>query len=127
MALWWKDIDITLNRKRNGDIADMVDVNAVHNSLVNILKTMPGSRRMLPEFALNLYYLLFDPVDEITAREVGETMFLVISRWEQRIVIDDLLVKPNPERLRYDVRLSYYIRNLETPEVFVLEETISAA
>lgn len=125
--LWWKDIDITLEKKRNGDIQDMLDVDAIRNSLINIFKTVPGSRRRLPEFALNLYYLLFDPIDEITAREIGEIMYDVIERWEQRIIIEDLYIIPNHDKLRYDVTLKFYIKNIKSPEPYVLEDTISAA
>ena len=72
--------DITLDKKQNGDINDTVDEFAIMQSLGNIFKTIRGSRRRLPEFALNLYDLLFDPVDEITSREIGEVLYDAILR-----------------------------------------------
>lgn len=39
-----------------------------------MFETIQGSRRMIPEFAANLYYLLFEPLDEATASEIGETL-----------------------------------------------------
>ena len=123
---WWKDIDINLDKKRDGDIKDFTDEEAIKQSIRNIFYTMPGSRRRLPEFAFNLYYQLFEPVDEITAREIGENLLGAIQRWDNRIIVEDLLVKPDPDKNTYYVRLTLKIRGVTSPESFVMEETIKA-
>ena len=41
----------------------MVNIDAINNSLTNIFETFQGSRRMLPDFALPIYGILFEPVD----------------------------------------------------------------
>jgi len=125
--VWWKDIDIELNRKNDGDIEDYTDEEAIKQSLKNIFMTLQGQRRRLPTFAMNLHFLLFDPIDEITAREIGENILSAIQIWEDRVVLDDILVKPNPDDSRYDISISYYIRGVISPQRFTLEETIQAA
>lgn len=124
---WWKDIDITMEKKHNGDIRDFIDESAIMESLKNIFKTMQGERRRLPEFAVNLYELLFDPVDEITARDIGEIILGAIRTWEPRIVVEDLLVKPIHDYNRFDISLTFRIRNVSTPESFTYNDTIQAA
>lgn len=41
----WRDIDIFLRQKRNGDIADMSELDAIRNSLYNIFTTIPGRQK----------------------------------------------------------------------------------
>lgn len=125
--VWWKDIDIELEKKSDGDIKDYIDEQAIIQSLRNIFMTIRGSRRRLPTFAINLYSLLFDPIDEITAREIGENIFEAIETWDNRVIMDDLLIKPNPDNHRYDLRLTFRIRGLTSPEPYTIEETIQAA
>ncbi len=110
MAIW-KDIDITLSKKNNGDINDMTDEDAVRNSLDNIFRTMRGSRRMLPLFAINIYNYLLEPLDEITALEIGNELFSSITSWDSRIEILDLLIVPNYDNSSYDISIQYKIKN----------------
>jgi phage baseplate assembly protein W len=56
---------------------------AIFNSLSdNIILTVQGERRMLPTFASNLKRLLFEPIDETTARLIGEGLVDSIRIWE---------------------------------------------
>lgn len=113
----WKDFDIKLSKKNNGDIVEMIDEDAVRNSLDNIFRTMRGSRRMLPLFAINIYNYLFEPLDEITALEIGNEIFSAITNWDARIEILDLLIVPNYDNNAYDISIQYKIKNfLNTQE-----------
>jgi len=124
---WWKDIDINLSKKHNGDIKDFENEFAIMESLRNIFHTIQGERRRLPEFAFNLYELLFEPIDDITAREIGEMMLEVIDRWEDGIIAKDLLVRPMPDQGRYDIKFTFQIRGSAAPNPYTLEDTIQAA
>lgn len=110
MAIW-KDIDIELSKKNNGDIRDMEDEDAVQNSLINLFKTIRGQRRMLPLYALNIYNYLFEPLDEITALAIGNEIIKAIEIWDNRVEILDLLIEPKYDRGIYDIVLSYKIKN----------------
>jgi phage baseplate assembly protein W len=100
-----------LDTKNDGDIEDMTDNDAVINSLTNIISTLQGSRRMLPTFALNVYGLLFNPLDEITAQEIGENILETIDDWDDRATVKDLLVQPNYDQNRYDIEVTISINN----------------
>lgn len=110
MAIW-KDFDIEMKKKNNGDILEMSDEDAVKNSLDNIFMTMRGSRRMLPNFAINIYNYLFEPLDDITALEIGNEIFNSIGIWDSRIEILDLLIKPDYDKNAYTISLKYKIKN----------------
>ena len=124
---WWKDIDISLEKKFDGDINDFVDEYAIIESIKNIFRTVQGQRRWLMPFAINLYNLLFDPIDDITARDIGEIMLQTIEMWDNRVIIEDLLVKPNPEQNQYDVSLTFRLNNVASPQTYTIQETIKAA
>ncbi len=111
MSYFWKDIDVNFEMKNDGDIKDMTNENAIANSLTNIFQTIQGSRRMLPEFALSIYNLLFEPIDEITAGRLGELIWDAIARWETRIVIEGLDIISDEDNGLYEVNLNYYIGN----------------
>lgn len=120
----WKDIDITLDKKNDGDVKDDIDIEAVKNSIENILKTMQGSRRMLPTFALGVYNYLFDPIDEITAYEIGENILESINNWDDRVFVEDLLIAPNEDNNQYEISLTFRVRDFE--ETRTIETILNA-
>lgn len=105
----WVDIDINLDKKANGDFSDNMDVDAIKNSLGNIWKTLPGSRRMLFPFASPSWGVLFEQIDEITARELGRMLLKAIERWEDRITVENLHVTADPDNNQYIVRLTFKV------------------
>jgi phage baseplate assembly protein W len=108
---YWKDFDNNFERKNNGDVVDMTNINAIYNSLTNIFETFQGRRRMIPEFALPLYGILFEPVDEITSNRLGEMLLSAIERWEPRIVIDNIEINARPDQNQYIINLEFRIIN----------------
>ena len=61
--VYWSDADDSLTRQSDGDVQRDNDVDAIFNSLTNIILTVQGERRMLPTFASNVTKLLFEPID----------------------------------------------------------------
>jgi phage baseplate assembly protein W len=70
--IYYSDINGDLILDNTGDIKKETNESSVTNSIQNILFTRKGSRRMLPEFGSNLNLYVFEPLDEITARDIGE-------------------------------------------------------
>jgi phage baseplate assembly protein W len=75
---YYSDINLELKKTTSGDIEEQINAEAIKNSLGNILSTIQGSRRMLPQFALNSNNVLFDQMDEITAYELGDRVLEAI-------------------------------------------------
>ncbi|NCD00057.1 MAG: hypothetical protein EOL95_10205 [Bacteroidia bacterium] len=106
-----------MNKKNNGDIVDMIDEQAIQNSLINLFSTIRGKRRMLPMYALNIHNYLFEPLDEITALEIGNEILRSIEIWDDRVQVLDLLIEPNYDSNTYEISLTYKIKNfLNTQE-----------
>jgi phage baseplate assembly protein W len=110
-TIYWKDFDNEFKKKNDGDVVDMVNIDAIHNSLTNIFETFQGRRRMLPEFALPIYGILFEPVDEITSYRLGEMILQAVERWEPRIQVDNVEVLARPDQNEYRINLEYRIVN----------------
>lgn len=112
----YTDIDLELEKKRDGDIQEFTSVDAVKSSITNIVQTFRGSRRMIPEFAANLWEYLFEPIDEITAQSIGEEIIAAIERWDDRVVIQNIHVSPQYERNQYNITVTFRLKNSNQAE-----------
>lgn len=105
----WKDVDNFLGKKNNGDVVDMVGFDAINNSLTNIFTTFQGSRRMIPDFALPIYRLLFEQIDAQTSGILADLILQAIRIWEPRIIVKGITVDARPDENTYIVTLNYTV------------------
>ena len=117
----YTDIDLNLTKKRNGDIQEFTSVDAIKSSIDNIIATLKGSRRMLPEFAGNLWEMLFEPMDEVTAYQIGEELLGAIEQWDSRVIVTNIHVNPRYEHNRYDITVNFRLRNSRQNEQYQLD------
>ena len=108
----WSDVDGQYGRQTDGDIKRMTDVDAVINSLNNIVATLKGTRRMLPEFAQDIYNLLFEPMDDTTARSIAEQILDGIKAWEDRVDVTRIDITPDYDGNLYRFSMSFAIKQL---------------
>jgi phage baseplate assembly protein W len=106
---YWSDTDDSLTRQSDGDIQRDTDVDAIFNSLRNIILTIQGERRMLPTFASNITKLLFEPIDAITARLIAENLLDAIRIWENRIEVTGFDIEPRADENYYRCRLNFTV------------------
>lgn len=107
---FWSDLDENYSRQEDGDIKMDFDVAAIFNSLRNIILTIQGQRRMLPTFATNIWGLLFEPIDEITARLIAENLLQAIEVWETRIEVTGFDIEPRPDNNYYRCRITFVVQ-----------------
>jgi phage baseplate assembly protein W len=113
MAIY-SDIDIELTQQRDGDVQRDTEDEAIRNSLTNIVNTMQGSRRMLPEFALNIAGLLFEPMDDSTAYEIGSRLLGAIETWDDRIIVQNINVHSEVDKAYYKITLDFTTKTSQT-------------
>lgn len=121
----WRDLDIDLEKGVDGDVKAQTDIDAVKNSLRNIFQTFQGSRRMLPEFALNIYQLLFEPIDKYTGQLIAERFIDAIEVWDDRIEIDNIFIEADPDNSLYRIKLRFTLKS--SNEIETLELILRAA
>lgn len=115
----YSDLDINMTKQTDGDVKKNTEFDAIKNSLTNIINTMKGSRVMLPEFSTNLYNLLFEPIDEETARLIGEEILQAVEFWDDRVEIVDAYIIPKTDENLYDCTLNVRIKT--TNEIKALD------
>jgi phage baseplate assembly protein W len=64
---------------------------------------------MLPEFASPTFYLLFEPIDETTARRIAEGILEAIEIWEDRINVTGFDIEPREDEGMYRCRMSFVV------------------
>ena len=106
----YSDFDGLMGRQQDGDVQKDVDLEAIKNSLQNILSTTRGSRRMLPEFGGTIEEILFEPMDEITARRIANDILRQIQVWDNRIEILGIDMTVNYDYQQYEVDMTYAIK-----------------
>jgi phage baseplate assembly protein W len=88
------------------------DVAAINNQITNILSTQIGSRPFEPTYGSDLYDLLFDPIDDLTAWKIETASFDALATWMPRIRVLYPLCRVEPLNTNdgYNVRLPYQVK-----------------
>lgn len=64
------------------------DLEAVKNSIQNILGTPIGSRPFQRDYGSMLHYFIHQPMDRITEEQIRVSIIQALEKWEPRITID---------------------------------------
>ena len=73
-----------------------------------ILSTKPGERVYRPNFGCRLSELTFAPMNDNTLLWIRLYVEVALTQWEPRIVVDQVLAQPDPERGRVDITINYH-------------------
>lgn len=87
------------------DIRESLDMAAIRNSLTNLFNTLPGQRFLYPEYGLDLYQFLFQPVTQSTGRTIGEKMLRGIERFESRVSVQNINIIADPDNSTYNITI----------------------
>lgn len=88
-------LDIDLSFKRNpitNDVMMKKNVNAINQSLRNLLLTNKFERQFSPAFGGDIYNSLFEPQDEFTRRDLEDRITRSITNYEKRVKIVNVSV-----------------------------------
>jgi phage baseplate assembly protein W len=80
-----------------GGIAETTGADAIRQAVLTILGTQPGERLMRPDYGCPLRSLVFAPNNAATASLARFYVQNALTRWEPRIVLDEVLVQPNQQ------------------------------
>jgi phage baseplate assembly protein W len=113
----YSDIDAEYGADTDGDLLRKTEIDAIKNSLTNILSTTQKTRRMLPEFGTNLQLLVFEPIDGETANTIGNAIIEGIKRWDDRVAVDTVDIEPIYDQNLYRCRINYFIKSDSTNDL----------
>lgn len=101
-----------VKQPEKSDLRNSVDSAAIQNSIRNLFTTLPGQKLLNPTYGLDFSQFLFSPITTGNAREIGETIFNGITRFEPRIKVININVVPLFDQLQYDITTTYSIPSL---------------
>lgn len=117
-ARLYKDLDFTFTAlPGSGDIAKVLDVNAVKQSLRTLLFTQFGERPFQPDFGSPLYRLLFEQNDPITLAVVKQAMERMIQNYDARIQLNRIDIVPDDEN-NVDITIFFNVVGIAAPVSF---------
>jgi phage baseplate assembly protein W len=108
------DLDFTAHPVTK-DISKKLNENAISQSIRNLLLTGHYERPFKPELGSNLRKFLFEPIDNVTTSLIQDAIFQTLKNYEPRIEIQEITAAPNYDEDRYDITLSFFVRNTIEP------------
>jgi phage baseplate assembly protein W len=96
------------------DIRVSYDLAAITNSLVNLFNTLPGQRFLFPEYGLDLYRYLFEPITKYNAESLGEKIYRSIRLYEPRVDPQQIRVQSDPDNNLYNITVVIRLPELNT-------------
>ena len=110
----FKDISMSFQvNPINSDIIGVKNDTAIARSIRNLVLTTPGERFFNEDLGSGVSQLLFDTVDDISAAVIRDEVEQTIIRFEPRVKLQDVAVKPNYDNNEFDVTVSYDVIGID--------------
>lgn len=113
------DIEEISVRKNGNDSAYGTDIRAdydiysIRNSIKSIFNTRRGQRLLYPTFGTFLDEFLFEPISDRTARRIGDAIYNGITKFENRVQVQNITITPMYDDNMYVVNITLYIPILD--------------
>lgn len=115
----YKDIDMSFEiNPVTKDIGRKYDVNAVKQSIKNLLLTPYFSKPFTPKYGSPIFDILFEPMDMDTASLMGTLIQETIDNFEPRCKVEDVIVFPNYNENEYRIQINFYVVGVRDPQIF---------
>jgi phage baseplate assembly protein W len=116
----YQDLDLNFGVTATKDVSKRLDVNAVKQSLKNLLYIQKGEKPFKPEIGTDLYKILFEPMDFLTVDLMRDIIIDTVKKYEPRVRLEQVEVVPKYDINSYDVTLYFYVIGIYTPVTFNL-------
>ena len=116
IARKYSDLDLNFTKHPvTKDVSRKINENAIAASIRNLLLTSFYERPFNPELGSNLKKFLFEPIDNVTTSIIQDSIFETIKNFETRVTISEVVAAPNFEEQRYDVYVTFFVKNTLEP------------
>jgi phage baseplate assembly protein W len=110
----FSDLDLSLELNPNfNDIVPLTDIDAVKNSVKNLILTNFFERPFRPWIGSNLSALLFEPADSFTIISIREEIKKVLRKYEPRVDDVTVEVKDQSDRNSYTVTVGFRVISVD--------------
>ena len=110
----FKDISMSFEvNPINDDLISVKNSTAIARSIRNLVLTVPGERFFNPDLGSRITEILFDTLDELSASSIRDEIEETIIKYEPRVKLDNVNVKPNYDNNEFDVTITYDIIGID--------------
>ena len=112
----YKDLDLDFGRNIvTNDVNKLTDVESVKRSVRNLINTNHFERAFHPEIGGNVRALLFEPMTPLTALNLQRKIEEVLSNFEPRAKITQIIADPDMDRNGYRLEIRFYVIGIQNP------------
>jgi phage baseplate assembly protein W len=109
----FRDIDFKfILQEGRRDFKTFTDIEAVRNGLRNIFSWRQGERIINPEFGNVLFRYIYEPMTETVLANIQVDVTNMITRWEPRVIINEIFLLPIPDQNELIINIQYRIPTL---------------
>jgi phage baseplate assembly protein W len=83
----WSDLHQSISPDAQGNLRKVINIEAVRTSIDNILGTSRGERVFLPEFAIGLRGMVFEPLNANLVNRLSNEVKNSIEIWDPRVTV----------------------------------------
>ena len=106
----FKDISMSFEvNPINADIIGVKNDTAIARSIRNLVLTTPGERFFNEDLGSGVSEVLFDVLDDISGAVIRDEIEQTIIRFEPRVKLTDVKVKPDYDNNEFNVTVTYDI------------------
>jgi phage baseplate assembly protein W len=110
----YKDLDLAFKtHPLYGDVRPVINVDAVKNSVKNIILTTPGEKPFDPTFGCSLRKYLFEPADAITKSLIRQEIEYSLQLHEPRIRVNEIIISEQPDNNTLAITLDITVVNTQ--------------
>tara|TARA_B100001173_G_scaffold103527_1_gene89603 strand:- start:129 stop:488 length:360 start_codon:yes stop_codon:yes gene_type:complete len=97
----------------NDDLITVKNRTAIARSIRNLVLTVPGERFFNEDLGSRVSEILFDNLDDISASAIRDEIEETIIKYESRVKLDNVKVKPNYDNNEFDVTITYDVIGID--------------
>ena len=110
----FKDISMSFEvNPINADIIGVKNDTAIARSIRNLVLTTPGERFFNEDLGSGVSEVLFDVLDDISGAVIRDEIEQTIIRFEPRVKLTDVKVKPDYDNNEFNVTVTYDIVGID--------------
>ena len=110
----FKDISMSFEvNPINADIIGVKNDTAIARSIRNLVLTTPGERFFNEDLGSGVSEVLFDTLDDISGAAIRDEIEQTIIRFEPRVKLKDVKVKPDYDNNEFNVTVTYDIVGID--------------
>lgn len=110
----FKDISMSFEvNPINADIIGVKNDTAIARSIRNLVLTTPGERFFNEDLGSGVSEVLFDVLDDISGAVIRDEIEQTIIRFEPRVKLTDVKVKPDYDNNEFNVTITYDIVGMD--------------